>query len=474
MSNIDFTSDDVRKALWRFSVPMMVFAIMDYVGLFVALGWLMALTNVEQLPATFRIAAAVISLLEALFGGMLAAIYVYANQAFGRKDYPVTRYLINFGFGVTLLISLLIVATGNLTAHYLTALFEVEPVVKQQVLAYLGVLWFGYLFMLLHLYGGLLARMAGAVTVIRRMKISTFVSSMVLCPALIVAGQRYGYDPLQCAAVALVAARLVGLAVMWFDVGGGKLFPFSLGIEFLPRKIFTDWKALAHLGGAETVNGFSLNLSFYLLFLLFSYYEPGTLEAVTVTQYATGFFQAILMGAIGAIIPFAAQNAGGQKIGNIGVGVRWMGARVFVVCVALMIPFILLAPLFIGFFIPDPDIAARALSYIRISSLPWAFLMASFPFMFAIIGIGDTRGTLLLTVWSMYLCNLIPILAVRLLFGGGLVLAAYAESVANVLTFAGCYLYYRRKETQLTRQWQSEAESVAPMSEPGASVGALS
>ena len=449
MTNIDFTSDDVRQSLLRFSLPMMAFALLDFAAMFINLGWLLALTDEGQLPATFRISIAVVSLLEALLGGILAAIYIYANQAFGRKDFVTARYLINFGFGCSILIALLIAVTGEATASTLIAWFGVDVDVKQQVLRYLEVYWLGYFAVTLHLYTGLLARMAGAVLVIRRFKLTTFGSAMVLSPCLIFAALRYGVDPLHAAAAALIGSRLCGLAVLTYDLARRKVFPFRLGVEFRILPLFAEWKAMVRLGGAETMNAFSLNLSFYLLYMLLSYFEAGTLEAVTISQYFSGFVQAVLMGAITSIIPFAAQNAGCGKIDNIATGVRWMSKRVFILCVLAMAPFMVLVPYFIHVFIPDPHVAAKAILYIRITALPWAFLMASFPFLFAVIGLGDTRGTLLLTIWSMYICNLLPVVLVRALLGGSMIAAAWAEAVAAVLTFAGCYGYYLRKETIL-------------------------
>lgn len=457
MTKIDFTDDNVHKSLLRFSVPMMLFSLLDYASMFINLGWLMTLTAETQLPATFRISMAVVSLLEALLGGFLAAIYIYANRAFGRKDYVTARYLINFGFGCSIIIAVLISTCGGASAAWLISLFGVDDEVKQQVLRYLQVYWLGYIAVTLHIYGGLLARMAGAVSVIRRFKLTTFASAMVLSPTLIYLAMRHGADPLQAAALALIGSRVCGLLVLAYEMVKRAVFPFRLGVEFRVLPIFSEWNSMLKLGGAETMNAFSLNLSFYLLYLLLSYFEPGTLEAVTISQYFTGFLQTVLMGAITTIIPFAAQNAGAGKILQIGIGVRWMASRVFVLCVALMLPFILLAPYFIGIFIPEPDQAAKALTYIRITSLPWAFLMASFPFMFAIIGVGDTRGTLLLTIWSMYICSLLPVLAVRVLVSGSILAAAWAEAVATVLTFLGSYLYYLRKEAGLRAPPQQTA-----------------
>lgn len=462
MTKIDFTDDDVHKSLLRFSLPMMLFAMIDYGAMFINLGWLMALTSESQLPATFRIAMAVVALLEALLGGVLAAIYIYANKAFGRKDYPTARYLINLGFGGAILIAVLIATTGGVSAAFLISLFGVEPEIKQQVLRYLQVYWLGYIAVTLHVYGGLLARMAGAVTVIRRFKLSTVGSAMLLSPTLIYLAVRYSADPMQAAALSLIASRLCGLAVLVREMRLRAVFPFRLGIEFRILPLFTEWKAMLKLGAAETLNAFSLNFSFYMLYLLLSYFEAGTLAAVTISQYFTGFVQAVLMGAITSMIPFAAQNAGCGKVANIGKGVRWMAIRVFLLCAILVLPFIVLAPFFIHVFIPDPDVAAKALTYIRITSLPWAFLMASFPFLFAVIGLGDTRGTLLLTIWSMYICSLLPVLAARLFISGSILTAAYAEAMATVLTFVGCYLYYLRSEAKLLQARPAEAPALAP------------
>lgn len=462
MTTIDFTSDDVRRSLLRFSVPMMAFSLLDFAATFINLGWLLALTDESQLPATFRIAIAVVALLEALLGGLLAAIYIYANRAFGRKDFPTARYLINFGFGCSIVIAVLIAATGGATASALISLFGVDVEVKHQVLRYLEVYWLGYIAVTLHIYGGLLARMAGAVVVIRRFKLTTFGSAFLLSPCLIWLALRHDADPLHAAAAALIGSRLCGLAVLARDMARRAVFPFRLGVELRILPLFSEWKPMIRLGGAETMNAFSLNLSFYLLYMILSHFEAGTLEAVTISQYFTGFVQAVLMGAITSIIPFAAQNAGCGKIGNIALGVRWMSLRVFILCVLAMVPFMAAVPYFIHVFIPDPDVAAKAVQYIRVTALPWAFLMASFPFLFAVIGLGDTRGTLVLTIWSMYVSSLLPVVAVRALVGGSMLAAAWAEAVAAVLTFAGCRAYYLRKEASLLA-----ASARAPEAAPG-------
>ena len=59
----------------------------------------------------------------------------------------------------------------------------------------------------------------------------------------------------------------------------------------------------------------------------------------------------------------------------------------------------------------------------------------------------------------MYLCNLVPVIVIRMAFGGSLTLAAYAESVSDVLIFVGFYLYYVRKEKQLAREWGGGQET---------------
>ncbi|MFC0252247.1 MATE family efflux transporter [Massilia consociata] len=455
MSNVDFTSQDARKALLRFSLPMMAFSILDYLGMFIGLGWLMALTASVELPATFRLSATVVSILEAGFGGLLSAVYIYANQAFGRKDHALARYLINFGFGIAVVVGVLIALFGDVIGRALLSTFDVGPTVRFQTEQYLGVFWIGYVVVIVHLYGGMLAKMAGAISVIWRYKLAGLGASFVLTPLMIVLAERAGYDVLQATALALIASRVIGLVVLGIELVRRNTFPFQLGVVFLPSRLFSEWGAMLRMAGAETLNGFSLSLSFFFLFVILSYFEAGTLEAVTISQYLTGFFQTILMGVVAAIIPFAAQNAGNRNIDQIAIGVRWMTKWVFIGSLVVMVPFMLAAPALIGTFVPDPVMAARALAYIQITALPWSLVMASFPFIFAVIGVGDSRGTLLLTIWSMYICNLLPVAGVRFLIGDDIRLAAYAEASGHLLTFIGCALYYLRKEKQLRDDWSA-------------------
>ena len=456
MSKIDFTSDDVHKNLMRFSVPMLFLSMLDYLGLFVNLGWLMVMSQEQHLPSVFRLSASVVGVLEAGFGGLLSAVYIYANQAFGRKDHTVARYLISFGFGLSIVIGVLIAFSGGLLGQQLLGAFGVEGGIKLQVSRYLDVLWYGYLAVIVHIYAGLIAKMAGDTGLITRFRVTTFLCNLLLTPLFILYAQARGLDVIQATAVAMILARLGGLAMLGYQLHRGQVFPYRLGVDFLPRRVFTEWRALTKLAAAETINGFSLTLSFFLFFVIVSYYEAGTLAAVTVSQYVTGFVQTVMIGTVAALIPFTAQNAGNQNIVNIGKGVRWMTNRVLIICLGISIPYVLLAPYFVGLFSPgDPVMAAHTLSYIRITTLPWAFLIASFPFIFAIVGLGDTRGTLLLTIWSMYLGNLLPMVIVLHWVGNTITHAAYAEAGAHLLTFFGCMAYYRYREKQLSQSWQA-------------------
>jgi Na+-driven multidrug efflux pump len=461
MSRIEYTSRDVHRSLWSISVPTVFLSILDYFGLFVGLGWLMAMSDGQFLPATFRLCSSVVSVLEATFGGLLSAIYVYANRCFGGKDFKATKHLVRLGFGVSLLVGTLIALGGHLFARTLLDSFGVEPAIKDQAARYLDVFSVGYFAVILHIYAGLLAKMVGDVTVMVQFRVVTFVTSLVITPICLALGAKWGLDPLHTAAAAAVLGRLAGLGVLLSQLIRRKVFPFKLGVDFLPRRVFAEWSALGKLAIAETINGFSLTASFFLFFLIVSYYERGTLAAVTIAQYLTGFFQTILLGVMGSLIPFVAQNAGAQNGANIRTGVRWMTTRVLAVCLPVSIACILLAPYFARLFASDPVLAAQTINYVRITAIPWAFLMASFPYIFAVVGLGDTRGTLWLTFWSMYLGNLLPMLLVLRFVGNASYLAATAEAAAHVITFVGCLAYYRGRERRLLREWQIPAATGA-------------
>lgn len=462
MSKIDFTDADVHRNLTRISLPMMLLSILDYGAIFINLGWLTLLADEANLPVVFRLSSSIVSILEALFSGILGALYIYANQYFGRKDYKVARYLISLGIGVSIVIGVVIAVTGRLVSANLLTGFGVDDSTKLQTLRYLDTYWYGYAIAILHVYGGLIAKMSGDMKVTVRYRVITIVATIIGSPILILAARHLGYDPLQAAALSLILARLIGLAVLSRQLFGGKVFPFAIGVAFVPRRWFQDWPALNRLAGAETINNLSLTLSFFLYALIISHYEKGALSAVTIGQYVTGFFQTVFLGVVASLIPFASQNAGTQNIGNIGKGVKWMTRRVFAACCIVAVPSILLAPYVVEFFVADAAIAAKAITYIQITMIPWAFLIASFPYIFAIVGLGDTRGTLVLTVWSMYIGNLAPMLLVLEFLGDSLTLAAIAESCAHVVTFAGCYLYYRWKEGSLRQLWA--AEPAVPLS----------
>lgn len=455
MKRIDFTSPEVHRNLLRFSVPALLLSVLDYLTIFINLGWLLALSGLDHLPATFRIAGLVVSIFEALFGGILAALYIHANNALGKGDHSRAQHLIRLGFGLGIAVGVAIALSGGLLTSHLLSVFDASAGVTEQVERYLSVIWWGYLVVILHLFGGLVAKMAGDIGLIIQYRLGTFLVNLVVTPVAIVYAIGNGHDALQAAAVAFIIARASGLALLVWRLRVRKVFPFRLGAEFLPKRRLAEWRPIGNLAIAETVNGFSLSLSLFLFFVIVSYFEHGTLTAVAVSQYVTGFFHVVLLGAIGTMIPFTAQNAGQQNLGNIARGVRWMVVRTFAICIPVALVYILVAPWFAGLFIHDAGALDQTVSYIRITAIPWAFLIASFPFIFAIIGLGDTRGILLLTLASMYLCNLIPMLVILRFVGDSTRLAAVGESSANLLTFACCLGYYLLRERRLGLDWGS-------------------
>jgi Na+-driven multidrug efflux pump len=460
MSKVDYTSSDVHRSLWKISAPMLLLSILDYLGIFVTLGWLLIVSAARDVPEVLRLCASIVGILEAGFGGLLSAVYIYANKYFGQKSHAAARHLINFGFGLTVILGLLVAVSGRLFAGQLLGLFEVSESVKSQVLLFLDTFWLGYVVIIAHIYSGLIAKMSGDIQLIMRFRVVTFVMNVIGTPLTILAATSLGFDALQGAAAGAILARVVGLVVLALQIKHAGVFPFRLGFDFVPRATFSEWRPLTNLAVAETINGFSLTLSFFLFFVIVSRFEAGTLAAVTVGQYFTGFFQAVLLGIVASIIPFTAQNSGIRSMDNIERGVRWMSSRVLGVSLVAGLTCMVLAPYFVPVFLGDTELAVRTIIYIRITALPWAFLMGSFTYIFAVVGLGDSKGTLLLTIWSMYLGNLAPLVLVLYFVGDRTELAAYAEAGAHLVTFFGCVLYYRWKARRLTLEWRLVAPSL--------------
>ncbi|MFC3033263.1 MATE family efflux transporter [Pseudoalteromonas fenneropenaei] len=454
MSQVDFTSADVRKNLIRFSIPMLLLSILDYLAVFVDLSWLLAMSELQQLPTSLKLSFTVVGLLEAVLAGTLSAVYIYANQAYGNKDFKAAQHLINYGFGIALLIGLFVGGCGLWFGDSIVAMFGVEEMIQSQTVRYLDIFWYGYPIILLYIYSGLIAKMSGNLSVIIKFRVATFFFNLALTPIFILYGQAHNLDLLQMAALSTILSRALGLVLVLYLVKRHQVFPFKLAIDFFPKPVFKQWKAMYKLGGAETINSLSLSLSFFLFFLAVSYFQPGVFETVTVAQYMTGFFHSIFLGVLSSLIPFTAQNAGNKNLHNIDTGVEWMTRYTFLACLVVVLPYMLFSSYFAQLFVSDPRAIADISTYVYFTAIPWAFLIASFPYIFAIIGLGDTKGTLWLTIWSMYIANLLPLILVLNFVGDSLVYVALAEGGAHILTFFGCRAYYLYRKNKISLQWQ--------------------
>jgi Na+-driven multidrug efflux pump len=143
---------------------------------------------------------------------------------------------------------------------------------------------------------------------------------------------------------------------------------------------------------------------------------------------------------------------------NIQVGVNWMTKAIMIAGLIVVVPLILASPYVAQLFTSDVAAIERIVNYIQITALPWAFLMASFPFIFAVIGMGDAKGILLMTIWSMYLANLGPLVAVLLWVGDSTQMVAIAEGVSQVLTFFGCWAYFKYSQKKMANKWGIELQ----------------
>ncbi|RXJ71208.1 hypothetical protein CS022_21315 [Veronia nyctiphanis] len=469
MTRVVLTDDNIHQSLMKFSAPLLFISMLDYLASFIDLSWLMALTQYQGLPQVLKVSITTVGLVEALFSGILAAIYVFANQHFGKGDQQRVKHLLSIGFGYCVLLGVAVALIGNLIGDSLTALFQVSLEEQAMIQRYLEFFWYGYIALLLYIYTSLIIKMSGSMQALVKLKVIAFLINLVITPVFIYAAVSQQWDPIKAAALSTIVSRLLSFGISLYQIKAMKVFSFPLGITFSPNKTLIEWKAVLKLGISESFNSLSLSLSFFLFFIVISLYQAQVMEAVVISQYITGFFQTVLLGVMGALIPFVAQNAGQQSHRNVCLGVNWMVKRAFLVGVLCMLPFIWLSGEFAGLFNASDAMTADVEQYIRITAVPWVFLLASFAYIFAAIGLGDSKGILFMTVWSMYLATLLPLLLVRFFVGDSVAHMAWAVSGSYLATFVGCwgyfYLTFARKpalwgdENQAPQESASQAQS---------------
>lgn len=458
MTKIVLTDDDIHRSLMRFSLPLLLISALDYLAVFIDLSWLMAMTDYDGLPSVLKVSMSTVGLVESLFAGILGAIYVFANRYYGKGDMDKVKHLVSVGFGYCVLLGIGVLLLGSTLGEYLIGLFQLSAEEADMTRRYLGVFWFGYFAVLLYIYTGLLIKMSGDIKVMIQLKVLSFVVNFVITPVFIYGAVTYQYDPLKAAALATIMARMVSFGVSLYKIRTLKIFTFSLGLSFVPRTKLVNWNEIFKVGCSESFNSLSLSLSFFLFFIVVSLYQSHILETVVITQYITGFFQTLLVGVMGALIPFVAQNAGQKSHRNVCLGVAWMAKRAFIVGLACMLPFMFLARDFASLLTDDPDMLDSVQLYVGITAIPWVFLLTSFAYIFAAIGLADPRGILWMTAWSMYLSTLAPLVLVRYLVGDDTLHIAVAVAGSYIATFLGCWLYYFISFERKPSIWTAAAE----------------
>ncbi|MGP9802688.1 MATE family efflux transporter [Rheinheimera sp. NSM] len=455
MTKVELTDKNIHNSLMRFSLPLLFISALDFFVVFIDLIWLMTLTEYEGLAAVLKVSISTVVLVESLFAGILGAIYIFANQYYGKGDMDKVRHLLSIGFGYCIALGVVVAFLGSYMGDYLIGLFRISELQADMTSRYLSIFWYGYIVVLLHIYTGLIIKMSGDTKLMVQLKVLAFAINLLITPLFIYVAITLQYDPIKAAALSTVVSRFISFAISLYKIHSSKLFSFPLGLSIVPKRKLVAWKKILQVGISESFNSLSLSLSFFLFFIVVSFYQSHILETVVIAQYITGFFQTLLLGAMGALIPFVSQNAGQRSHVNVRLGVAWMVKRAFIVGIVCMIPIVLLAGHLAGLLTNNQEIISHVQLYVAVTAIPWVCLLASFAYIFAVIGLADSRGILWMTLWSMYLSTLIPLLLVQYLVGDDTLHVALAMAGSYVATFIGCWLYYYLSFERKSSLWSS-------------------
>ncbi|KID55543.1 hypothetical protein JF50_20265 [Pseudoalteromonas luteoviolacea] len=463
MSQLDFTSPNYKKVLLTMSVPMILLAALDYVAIYVDMFWLMTLTDLTQLPATFKIAGSVVAVIESVFIGCLSVFYIYANQAYGRKDNSATNLFIQVGFTSVCVIAILVAVSGDFLAHKLSMMFGASPLIVDQASSYLSFYFYGYVLGLTYTYSALLVKMTGDLSLIIKFRVLAFIVNILCTPGFIFLALHFDYGVIECAIFSTLFSRLIAMIYIWRQVNT-RDYGFKFGFSLRFRQAVSDLRAFLKLSMSETISGVSLTLSMLLIVFILSYFDNGVLEAVTITNYVTGLIFALFMSVIGIVVPFSAQNAGAGNYDLIEKGVHWMVRWVLLIGVAIAAVYWFIFPYLAQSISSSEAVWEMSILYNQITIFPWFLMVASFPYILGIVGLGDSKGITFTTVWSMYLCNVLPLLVVMFFVEQNIMYVAISDVFAHVMTFVGCYgyfIYRMRKLVAAEQTTQPELASAA-------------
>lgn len=400
----DFTRGSYRRAIILLAIPMMLEMLMESVFAIVDI-FFVARLGADAI-ATLGMTEAVVTLLYAVAIGLSMAVTALVARRIGEQDPEGAAQVAGQALLVGFVLSVVISVTGCVYAEEILRLMGASERAIDAHAGYTRVIFGGcgsilFLFLLNGVFRG-----AGDASIAMRVLWSANAVNILLDPCFI-----FGLGPfpelgLTGAAVATTTGRSLGVALQLYYLFGHNTRIALSRRHLVPR--LADIRHIVHISSGGIMQYFIATSSWVLLVKIIATYGSAAVAGYTITIRIIDFFILPAWGLSNAAATLVGQNLGAGRPRRAARFVRYVATYNFLFMVAVASVFIAVPDTIVGVFTRDAEIAAHAVSGLRLLSYALGPFAIGLVLNQAFNGAGDTMTPTKINVVTFW-CIQIPL-----------------------------------------------------------------
>ena len=447
----DMTEGGIARLLITFALPLMVGNVFQQlyntvdsiiVGNFVS----------RQALAAVGCTGPIINTLIGIFGGLAAGAGVVISQYYGAKDRDKLHRAVQTTIALTLCMCVVLTALGVVMTPFMLRLMATPGDVMGAASSYLRIYFWGISGMLLYNIGAGILRAVGDSTHPLYFLIFSATTNTIL-DYLFVKVFSLG---IAGAAIATVVSQLLSAALVL-----RMLIASREDYRIEPRAIGFDRAILRRICAIGVPSSLQMGVTAVSNVFVQSYinrFESACMAGWAAYNKLDAFAMLPLMGFSMAVTTFVGQNYGAGKLDRARRGPLYALGIGTVFMVAILTPMMIFAPTLVRLFNREAEVIAFGTLFIRLISPFYLLCTINQVYSGALRGVGDTRATMVIMLFSFVLFRQAYLFTAYRL-GGGIVPVALGYPAGWIMCSAIILIYYYRFARQhAIRRAQSEAE----------------
>lgn len=358
---------DVATVLRQFAIPMGFGLICIILVNVIDTYWVSKLGTHEL--AAMSLSFPVIGFITNISFGLMIGATTAISRTIGAGDQQAVKKITTHAIILGLIVVLIVTALGLTLQSHVFKMLGADDEILPLVIDYMNIWFIGSVLLIVPLVGNGALRASGDSKTPMVMMISAAIVNAILDPLFIFGG--FGIEPMgiKGAAYATIAARFVGLCIIF-----GALFREKMIEMMIPRlsELQESWKSILSVGIPAIISNIMGPLATAMLTSMVAVYGPEAIAAYGIGARVDALLLIIPGALTGALSPFIGQNFGAQLKKRVAQGIQVSLNFVIVYGIAALVILLLGADFIASQFSSDPKVTKALSLYLMVVPIGYA------------------------------------------------------------------------------------------------------